>query len=215
MVNGVKTALNQALEAHREQDGAVTRQGELFALPASRRTELDEAIAAAQSDQAIVDQAWREAEAELDQRQAAVQADQALELEEGARRRGRPKGSRNLRTEEAARFYIRRHGDPLEQAVKIGAIPILAKGVLEALAQRLGCSKLDAAKWWSSNSQGVMPYIRPKLGSIEIIPPGSPNSDEVMIWDPWNYIDGELVDNTVSEPKTLEAQEKAADAAVD
>jgi hypothetical protein len=125
------------------------RQGELFALPASRRTELDDAVAAAQSDAQIVEEAWHQAQDERD-----------------PARRGRKPGSRNMRTEEAARYYVRRHGDPLEQAVKLGAIPILAKGVLEALAQRLACTKLEAAKFWASNNQAVMPYLRPRLTAV-------------------------------------------------
>jgi hypothetical protein len=143
MADGVKTALSEAVAAHRDGNGAASHQGELFALPASRRTELDEAIVAAQSDAAIVEEAWH----------------QAQEEQEG--RKGRKRGTRNMRTEEAARYYIRRHGDPLEQAVKLGAIPILAKGVLEALAQRLNCTKLEAAKFWASNNQAVMPYLKP------------------------------------------------------
>jgi hypothetical protein len=204
MSDGVKTALSQARQAHRDSPGPPAPQGELFADLASR-TELDAAIDQARSDEAIVEEAWRQAEAE-----------HQVELGElnggdSSRGPGRPKGARNLRTEEAARFYIRRHGDPLEVAVRLGAIPILAAGVLEALARRLACTKLEAAKFWASNNQAVMPYLRPRLAAITVYPQGSPNSSEAVAWEPWDYIDGELVDPTVNQEKALEAQVSAAE----
>jgi hypothetical protein len=140
MAKGEKSALDEAVEAHRSADAAMPQpQGDLFASPVPRRTQLDLAIEQARADEVLAQAQFELAE---EQRQAELAGDG-----DGAPRgRGRPPGSRNLRTEEAARFYTRRHGDPLEQAVKIGAIPILAEGVLEALARRLGCSRLEAAK---------------------------------------------------------------------
>jgi hypothetical protein len=49
---------------------------------------------------------------------------------------GRPQGARNKRTDEAARLYMQRFGDPLARAIEIAAIPILADGVLAAFANR-------------------------------------------------------------------------------
>lgn len=199
MAEGVKTALGEAVSEHRA--AALQPQRDLFDAMGAR-TELDEAIAAARSNEAILEQAWREEEARRERDETA---------QAGPRGPGRPKGARNLRTEEAARFYVRRHGDPLEQAVKLGAIPILARGVLEALAQRLGCTRLEAAKFWASNNQAVMPFIRPRLGSLELRPAGSPESDEAVTWEHWDYIDGELVDKTITEDKAIEAQDVAAE----
>ena len=46
---------------------------------------------------------------------------------------GRPVGARNKRTDEAARFYKARFGDPLARGIEISALPILANGVLVEL----------------------------------------------------------------------------------
>jgi hypothetical protein len=42
----------------------------------------------------------------------------------GHARMGRPPGSRNRRTDEAARLYMSRNGDPLARAIQIAAMPI-------------------------------------------------------------------------------------------
>jgi hypothetical protein len=57
----------------------------------------------------------------------AVQSTQMTVVNGGSRGPGRPVGARNKRTDEAARFYMSRFGDPLSR-VEIAAIPILAQG---------------------------------------------------------------------------------------
>jgi hypothetical protein len=57
----------------------------------------------------------------------AVQSTQVTVVNGGSRGPGRPVGARNKRTDEAARFYMSRFGDPLSR-VEIAAIPILAQG---------------------------------------------------------------------------------------
>jgi hypothetical protein len=74
---------------------------------------------------------------------------------------GRPVGARNKRTNEAARFYMSRFGDPLARGIEIAAIPILAQGgrMLLELSEVLGMSRADSAKWWSGVS--FMPRLLP------------------------------------------------------
>jgi hypothetical protein len=108
-----------------------------------------------------------------------------------ARRMGRPPGARNRRTDEAARIYMAEFGDPLRRGVAISALPILADGVLEGLARRLGCSRLEAARWWSAIYSATMPFIHTRLAALEIKPAGSPDADPVQ----WSFSDeGDLID---------------------
>jgi hypothetical protein len=83
--------------------------------------------------------------------------------------------------------------------------------VLEALAQRLNCTKLEAAKFWASNNQAVMPYLKPRLATVTLQPAGSPDSTEAVFWNDWHYIDGRLVDDSTTEAKTEEAQQIAGE----
>jgi hypothetical protein len=95
----------------------------------------------------------REAEAAAGDRQADLFGlESFLEARPGStavarRGPGRPPGSRNLSTLTMAKVYMAEHGDPLRRGVQIAAMPILAHGVLEGLAQRLQCTRFDAAKW--------------------------------------------------------------------
>jgi hypothetical protein len=81
-----------------------------------------------------------------------VQSTQVTVANGGSRGPGRPLGARNKRTDEAARFYMSRFGDPLARGIEIAAIPILAPGVLPELAKVLGMNRAEAAKWWSGVS---------------------------------------------------------------
>jgi hypothetical protein len=116
---------------------------------------------------------------------------------------GRPLGSRSRTTIEAGKYYMRRYGDPLERAVAIAAMPVLAPGVLEGLAQRLQCSRHDAAKWWAGNRDAVLPYLHTRLSSVELRPPGAPGGEVVS----WTFADdGELVDVTPPNPTNEDQQ---------
>ena len=74
---------------------------------------------------------------------AASESGESEAFELQPRGPGRPVGARNRRTDEAARIYMQELGDPLRRGTAISALPILAPGVLEGLAQRLSCSKLE------------------------------------------------------------------------
>jgi hypothetical protein len=80
---------------------------------------------------------------------------------------GRPVGARNKRTNEAARFYMSRFGDPLARGIEIAAIPILAQGgrVLLELSKVLGMSRAEVAKWWSGVSFMPRPLPIPTSAS--------------------------------------------------
>jgi hypothetical protein len=111
--------------------------------------------------------------------------------------RGRPLGARNRRTDELSRWYIAKNDgrDPLERGIEIAGLPILAKGVLEGLAERLGMSRADAAKWWAGILSTTLPYAHSRQAAIEVRAPGAPGSNNPVLWDMWQVDDdGELVD---------------------
>jgi hypothetical protein len=97
-----------------------------------------------------------------------------------ALRRGRPAGARNKRTDEAARFYMARHGDPLERGVAISSLPLLAKGVLEGLAERLGCTRHEAAKFWSNVYAATLPFVHQRLATLTLKNPGAPGGEPLQ-----------------------------------
>jgi hypothetical protein len=136
----------------------------------------------------------REAEAAAGERQPDMFAlGQAVDTVPSARRGpGRPPGARNLSTLTAAKFYMAEHGDPLRRGVQIAALPILANGVLDGLAQRLGCSRHDAAKWWAGVFAATLPFVHQRLGQLEVKPAGAPGSGDPVVW---SFSDtGEIVD---------------------
>jgi hypothetical protein len=94
---------------------------------------------------------------------AVVAAERPGRLEAGDRevvhRRGRLVGAKTTISLPAVRWYLGKHGDPLERGIAVTAMPILAPGVLEALSQRLQMTtRGDAAKWWSSVLSAVLPF---------------------------------------------------------
>jgi hypothetical protein len=122
----------------------------------------------------------------------------------GQSRMGRPIGARNKRTDEAARFYMSRFGDPLARGVEIAAIPILAQNghILTELAKVLGMSRPDAAKWWAGIYSATLPYIRQRLATLTVKPEGSPDGEPIPL--PWSYAEDEVLDDlelTHSEPQ--------------
>jgi hypothetical protein len=106
---------------------------------------------------------------------------------------GRPQGARNKRTDEAARFYMQRFGDPLSRGVEIAAIPILAQNdhVLSELSKVLGMSRADAAKWWAGIYAATLPYIRQRLATLTVKPEGSPDGEPIPL--PWSYTEDEVL----------------------
>jgi hypothetical protein len=106
---------------------------------------------------------------------------------------GRPVGARNKRTDEAARFYMQRFGDPLARGVEIAAIPVLAPGVLPELAKVLGMNRADAAKWWAGIYAATLPYIRQRLATLTVKPEGSPDGEPIPL--PWSYGEDEILEH--------------------
>ncbi|HEY1430799.1 MAG TPA: hypothetical protein VGF39_04105 [Stellaceae bacterium] len=106
---------------------------------------------------------------------------------------GRPVGARNKRTDEAARFYKSRFGDPLARGVEISALPILAPGVLPELAKVLGCDRFEAARWWSGVYAATMPYCHQRLATLTVKPPGSPEGEPVTL--PWSFAQDEVLEH--------------------
>ena len=111
---------------------------------------------------------------------------------------GRPPGARNRRTDEAARIYMSEFGDPLRRGVAISALPILAPDVLEGLARRLACSKIEAAKWWAGIYAATMPYVLTRLATLEVKPAGSLGGETV----PFAFSEaGEIIEIAPAEPR--------------
>jgi hypothetical protein len=111
--------------------------------------------------------------------------------ENGHRRMGRPQGC-NKGTDEAARLYMSRYGDPLARAIEIAAIPILAAdGVLAAFAQQIGApSRFEAFKAWAAINASAMPFAHQRLATLTVRPEGSPDGEPIPL--PWSYAEDEV-----------------------
>jgi hypothetical protein len=105
----------------------------------------------------------RTEEDQLDLFEAVAPAVQARQVpvvngQNGHHRMGRPQGARNKRTDEAARIYMQRSGDPLSRAIEIAGLPILAEGVLAAFAKEIGApSRFEAFKAWPRSTPRPCP----------------------------------------------------------
>jgi hypothetical protein len=107
---------------------------------------------------------------------------------------GRPPGARNKRTDEAARLYMQRYGDPLARAIEIAAMPILADGVLARFAQQIGApSRFEAFKAWASINASAMPFSHQRLATLTVKPAGSPDGEPVDL--EWSYADDEVLEH--------------------
>ena len=109
-------------------------------------------------------------------------------------RRGRRPGARGRRTDELARWYIQRNDgrDPLERGIEISGLPILARGVLEGLAERLGCTRYEAAKFWAGILASTLPFVHQRQAALEVRPNGAPGSNQPILWEMTD--DGQLID---------------------
>lgn len=70
---------------------------------------------------------------------------------------GRPRGSRNRRTQDLADYAARLGGNPIIKLIEIVATPI------DVIAATLACSKIEAAEYWRKCADSVAPYIEQKL----------------------------------------------------
>jgi hypothetical protein len=153
---------------------------------------LDEAVAAARAEEL-------QTRTEADQLDlfgappATVQPGHAL-VANGHGRIGRPPGARNKRTDEAARLYMQRYGDPLARAIEIAAMPILADGVLARFAQQIGApSRFEAFKAWASINASAMPFSHQRLATLTVKPAGSPDGEPVDL--EWSYAEDEVLEH--------------------
>ena len=83
------------------------------------------------------------------------------------RGRGRPKGSRNLRSEAVAVGLVERYGDPLEADVAIGTMPIgelitLLRCLASDRGLKLGMTVGDVLKLQAECRRSALPYIHAK-----------------------------------------------------
>lgn len=120
---------------------------------------------------------WRgEAPAQL-----ALLEDEAAAVAEAKRGKGRPAGSRNLRSEAYAGLLMGRHGDPLEIATRIAAIDVLDEDEVLALARKWGCSRFEAVKLWAQVNRDVQGYLHQQMPRAIVLPPGAPGGDRILV----------------------------------
>jgi hypothetical protein len=75
---------------------------------------------------------------------------------DAARRRGRPKGSRNRRSEELIGYLLKRYAHPLEVLVQMASRPT------HALAAELKCDEVQALAIQKSAAAEALPYFESK-----------------------------------------------------
>lgn len=80
---------------------------------------------------------------------------------------GRPKGSRNRRTQQLAKLIDSQCGNPVMAMARIYAMPV------EALAKRLGCKLLEAAELQLKAANQVAPYTDQKQPTAIEAPAGA------------------------------------------
>lgn len=87
----------------------------------------------------------------------------ALEIERqpydraaAAKRAGRPKGSRNRRSEELCRFVLAQHGHPLQALAQLWDRPV------HLLAAELGCTAMEAMGLQIRAASEALPYFESK-----------------------------------------------------
>lgn len=74
-----------------------------------------------------------------------------------ARKAGRPRGSRNKRTEQFRQFILARYAHPGEALAATYSRPV------DALAAELGCTRLEAAQMQIKAAAELLPYIESKM----------------------------------------------------
>jgi hypothetical protein len=112
----------------------------------------------------------------------------------GQRKMGRPLGARNKRTDEAARIYMSRCGDPLARSIEIAGLPIFGEGVLAAFAKEIGApSRFEAFKAWAAINASVMPFCHQRLATLTVKPAGSPDGEPIEL--AWSYAEDEVLEH--------------------
>jgi len=100
---------------------------------------------------------------------------------------GRPPGALNRSSRELA-GYVRRKGyeahgiDAIERDYELALQPLATdRAALQAFAEHLGCDRLEAFKVWQQCKRDVYPFIYPRLANIEVLPPGAPGGDRLLV----------------------------------
>lgn len=75
---------------------------------------------------------------------------------------GRPKGAKNKRSPQLAKWLIQQHGDPAERLARCYAMDTAE------LAAQLDCSLLEAAQMQLTAARDVMPYVHEKRGIAQL-----------------------------------------------
>jgi hypothetical protein len=102
---------------------------------------------------------------------------------------GRPIGAFNRSNRELREYLVKLTGkDAIVEQWRLASVPIMTdRTALQKLALHFGCSRKEAAEIWLRANALVNPHAYPKLGSIELKPPGAPG-DELA----WGGIDFDI-----------------------
>ena len=105
-------------------------------------------------------------------------------IEPEKRGTGRPKGASNKSTEKWRRYITERYGHPLEVLASLYAQP------LEQLAERLGCSRLEAWQEQRHAASALLPYMAQRM-PLELVTDG--DLPMLML-----FVSGQAVDQPAS-----------------
>ena len=83
------------------------------------------------------------------------------------RRRGRPQGAKNRRTDLVAQYLVDRFGDPLTASMAIGGRPLRElitelRTIASDCGLKLGATVMDVARWQQQCRADALPYIHAK-----------------------------------------------------
>ena len=99
---------------------------------------------------------------------------------------GRPKGARNKRTGEMARFYLRRmhqndagFADPLLRGIALAGKDLTDEETIATLARLWACDRAKVVELCLANWRAVMPYIHQEQPRSLHLAPGVPDSGEL------------------------------------
>lgn len=92
------------------------------------------------------------------------EADAAVEQSAERRGRGRPLNAQNRATRQMRNFLLQNFTDPAVGLASSGLCSTLAASVVKAraLAQALGCKKIEALDFMRRCSEGTLPYVHSK-----------------------------------------------------
>jgi hypothetical protein len=118
--------------------------------------------------------------------------------------KGRVRGPRNHKTEDWLRYLRSRYASPMEVLAQIYSAPI------DELARELHCTRLDAMNQKRHAAEAAIGYWHPKLGAIELTPPGHPGGGPTTLMLEAPGAGGDIVEEASAALAQLGAMQAAA-----